>query len=49
MCVLKEMEIDQKKNELLQHLLKDSKRKEQEEDEEVTKAMIDLKDQGAKP
>ena len=45
MCILEEMEGDQKKNELLQQSL-ESKRMEWEEHGEATIAMIDLKGQG---
>ena len=46
MCVLKEMERAQKKNVLIQQLLEESKRKEQEKHEQVTEFMIDLEIQG---
>ena len=40
MCILKEMERAQKKNELLHQLIKESKILEQEANEEVNKSMI---------
>ena len=46
MCVLKEMERNQRKNVLLQQLLEESKRKKQEKYEQVTKSIIDLRVQG---